>query len=84
MKDRDLESASRAMAVEVTPYRPENEIFQRLHLCTYLSELPEITEEETERQTLEKKKQETQPEPFLQLLDNERKVISVSKNSLNG
>jgi hypothetical protein len=84
MKNRYLESASRGMAVEVTPYKPEDEIFQTVHLCQYLSELPEITEEETEMQTLEKKKQETQPEPFPQLLDNERKVISVSKNSLNG
>lgn len=49
------------MAVEVTPYRPENEIFQRLHLCTYLNELPELTEEETEPSTLEKNEQEDQP-----------------------
>ena len=36
-------------------YKSEEEIFQRLPLCKYLSELPEITEEETKESRLEKK-----------------------------
>jgi len=36
-------------------YKSEEEIFQRLPLCKYLSELPEITEEGAEDPRSEKK-----------------------------
>jgi len=32
----------------LVPYKPEDQVFQRLCLCNYLKELPEVAEEKDE------------------------------------
>ena len=39
----------------LTPYKPEDQIYQKLHLCDYLSELYEAAEEENENGAVKKK-----------------------------
>jgi len=41
--------------VGLTIYKPEDQVFQRLHLCEYLRELYEAAEEENEHGAEEKK-----------------------------
>jgi len=38
-----------------TIYKPENQVFQKLHLCEYLGELNETAEDENEYPAEEKK-----------------------------
>lgn len=61
MKDHNPPSLNKKTLVHLILYKPEDEIFQRLHFCKYLSELPKITQEGTENQALDKKDQETHP-----------------------
>jgi hypothetical protein len=55
MKERNRTTINDEEPAGLIIYKPEEEIFQRLLLCKYLSELPEITEEETKESRLKKK-----------------------------
>ena len=46
MKNRDHSSQSEETSIRFTPYIPEDQVFQRLHLCAYLRELDEMIENE--------------------------------------
>lgn len=47
MKDDNQSAKDEETSVGLTIYKSEGEIFQRLHLCKYLSELPELSEDRT-------------------------------------
>ena len=55
MKEKNRTTLNDEEPVGLIIYKSEEEIFQRLPLCKYLSELPEITEEETKESRLKKK-----------------------------
>jgi hypothetical protein len=55
MKEKNRTTINDEEPVGLIIYKPEEEIFQRLPLCKYLSELPEITEEGAEDPRSEKK-----------------------------
>ena len=46
MKEKDPLEENEEKSLNLTTYKPEEEIFQRLHLCEYLRELSEIVEGE--------------------------------------
>ncbi len=48
MKEDDQVPAGKGMPRGFMIFRPEEEAFQRLYLCNYLNELPEIAENEAE------------------------------------
>jgi len=56
MKDNPPSPVHEEVPQSLTIYRPEEELFQRLPLCQYLSELPEIMEAVTENSNSKKKK----------------------------
>jgi hypothetical protein len=55
MKKKDQLKGNEEKLLSLIIYKPEREIFQRLHLCEYLRELPEIVEDETRPPKREKK-----------------------------
>ncbi len=55
MKEKKESPVSEKETLSLTIYKPEEEIFQKLPLCKYLTELPDVTEEETKDSRLEKK-----------------------------
>ena len=55
MKDNDQPAENEKTGVNLTIYKSEGEMFQRLHLCKYLSELPELSEDEIKEFAREKK-----------------------------
>jgi hypothetical protein len=55
MKDNLQSPVHEEAPQSLTIYKPEEELFQRLCLCQYLSELPEITEAVTENSNSKKK-----------------------------
>ena len=57
MKEKNRTTINDEEPAGLIIYKSEEEIFQRLPLCKYLSELPEITEEETKESRLKKKEQ---------------------------
>ena len=54
MKDDDQVPADEGIPWGLTIVRPEEETFQRLHLCKYLNELPEIAGDETDDSKVDK------------------------------
>jgi hypothetical protein len=55
MKEDDQSKANDEKPIELTIYKPEDQVFQKLHLCEYLRELYESAENENEH-AAEKKK----------------------------
>ena len=55
MKENDQSKADDEKPKTLTIYKPEGEVFQKLHLCEYLKELYEALAEENEH-SAEKKK----------------------------
>ena len=55
MKDDPRSPVSEEAPPSLTIYKPEEELFQRLCLCQYLSQLPEIAEAVTENLISKKK-----------------------------
>ena len=55
MKENDQLKADDEKPIRLTIYKPEDQVFQRLHLCEYLKELNEAAEDENEN-LVEKKK----------------------------
>jgi hypothetical protein len=55
MKEDDQSKANDEKPIELTIYKPEGQVFQRLHLCEYLRELYEAAEDENEPQAEKKK-----------------------------
>jgi|GEM_PF-4437923 len=55
MKEDDPSKANDEKSLKLTVCKPEDQAFQRLHLCEYLSELYESAEEEN-KSSVEKKK----------------------------
>jgi hypothetical protein len=55
MKKKAPLKSNKEKLLNLTIYKPEEEIFQRLHLCEYLRELPEIVEDENRPPKREKK-----------------------------
>jgi hypothetical protein len=55
MKDNPPSPVHEEEPQGLTIYKPEEELFQRLPLCQYFSELPEITEAVTENSNSKKK-----------------------------
>ena len=55
MKEDDQSKANDEKPIELTIYKPEDQVFQKLHLCEYLKELHEAAEDENEN-LVEKKK----------------------------
>ncbi len=56
MKKKDQSKADEEKHVGLTIYRPEDQIYQTLHLCEYLRELYEAAENENGHATGKKKK----------------------------
>jgi len=54
MKEDDQSIANDENPIELTIYKPEGQVFQKLHLCEYLRELFEAAKNESEH-TAEKK-----------------------------
>jgi hypothetical protein len=44
MKENDPSKADDEKPIPLTIYKPEGEVFQKLHLCEYLRELEDSTE----------------------------------------
>jgi hypothetical protein len=55
MKKNDQSKADDEKPLGLTPYKPEDQVFQKLYLCEYLRELDEASENENEH-AAEKKK----------------------------
>ena len=55
MKEDDQSKTNDEKPIELTIYKPEDQVFQKLHLCEYLRELYESAENENEH-AAEKKK----------------------------
>jgi len=55
MKENDQSKANGEKPIGLTIYKPEDQVFQKLHLCEYLRELYESAEDENEH-AAEKKK----------------------------
>lgn len=55
MKEDNQSKIDDQKPIELTLYKPEGQVFQKLHLCEYLRELYEAAEEENEH-LAEKKK----------------------------
>ena len=55
MTEKKEATGNEKETISLSIYLPKEERFQKLPLCKYLSELPEITEEETKDSRLEKK-----------------------------
>jgi hypothetical protein len=55
MKDNNQTAANEEQCVSLTIYKSEEQVFQRLYLCEYLGELPEITNGKTENSSIEEK-----------------------------
>jgi hypothetical protein len=55
MKEDDQSKADEKKPIGLTIYKPEDQIFQKLHLCEYLGELYETAEEENEHSVKKKK-----------------------------
>lgn len=55
MKKSDPSKVEKEEPDGLVIYKPEEQVFQKLHLCEYLGELNEATEEETDRSGDEKK-----------------------------
>ena len=55
MKENDQSKADDEEPLELTIYKPEGQVYQKLHLCEYLRELYEAAEEENEHGAEEKK-----------------------------
>ena len=55
MKEKNQNNMSDEEPIGLVVYKPEEEVFQRLPLCKYLSELPEIIEEEPKDSGSEKR-----------------------------
>ena len=55
MKKKDQLKGNEEKLLDLTIYQPEEEIFQRLHLCEYLRELLEIVEDENNIQNRKRK-----------------------------
>jgi hypothetical protein len=58
MKENDQSKVDKEKPEGLTIYKPEDQVFQKLHLCEYLGELYEAAEDENEHQV--KKKKESQ------------------------
>jgi hypothetical protein len=48
MKEDDQSKANDEKPIELTVYKPEDQVFQKLRLCEYLRELYEAAENENE------------------------------------
>lgn len=48
MKENDQSKADDEKPLGLTLYKPEGQVFQKLHLCEYLRELDEAAENENE------------------------------------
>jgi len=55
MKENDQSKADDEKPIRLTIYKPEDQVFQKLHLCEYLKESHEAAEDENEN-LVEKKK----------------------------
>jgi hypothetical protein len=55
MKENDQSKADDEKPVELSIYKPEDQVFQKLHLCEYLGELYEAAEDENEHAVKKKK-----------------------------
>ena len=55
MKENDQSKADDEKPIRLTIYKPEDQVFQKLHLCEYLKELHEAAEDKNEN-LVEKKK----------------------------
>jgi hypothetical protein len=55
MKKKDQSRADDEKAVGLTISKPEDQIFQKLHLCEYLGELFEAMEDANDHRTEKKK-----------------------------
>jgi hypothetical protein len=55
MKEDDQSKANDEKPIRLTIYKPEDQVFQKLHLCEYLEELYEAAEEENEHPVKKKK-----------------------------
>jgi len=55
MKENDQSKADDEKPLGLTLYKPEGQVFQKLHLCEYLRELDEAAENENERSAKKKK-----------------------------
>jgi hypothetical protein len=55
MKESDQSKVDEEKPIGLTLYKPEDQIFQKLHLCEYLGELYEAAEEENEHSEEKKK-----------------------------
>jgi hypothetical protein len=55
MKKKDQSKADDEKQGGLTLYKPEGQVFQKLHLCEYLRELYDATENENEHAAEEKK-----------------------------
>ena len=53
--EKNLLGGNEEKPLNLKTYKPEGEIFQRLHLCEYLRELSEIVEDENKPAKPEKK-----------------------------
>jgi len=63
MKEDDQSKANDEKPIKLTIYKPEGQVFQKLHLCEYLRELYEPTENENEHAA--EKKERLPPPPAL-------------------
>lgn len=48
MEEKDPLKGNEEKSLNLTIYKPEDQIFQKLHLCQYLGELPEMSEDKNE------------------------------------
>jgi hypothetical protein len=55
MKENDQSTVDEEKPEGLTIYKPEDQIFQKLHLCEYLGELYEAAEDENEHSEEKKK-----------------------------
>jgi hypothetical protein len=55
MKKKDQSKADDRRHIELTIYKPEDQVYQKLHLCEYLRELSNAAEDENDHGTEEKK-----------------------------
>jgi hypothetical protein len=60
MEEDDQSKANDEKPIELTIYKPEDEVYQKLHLCEYLRELYEPAVEENEH-PVKKKKESRRP-----------------------
>ena len=56
MKENDQLKADDEKPIGLTIYKPEDQVFQKLHLCEYLGELYEAAENENEMPAREKER----------------------------